>query len=230
MHVYTYQAALWCEPCGEELIRKLECPGDPDDPYSYDSDAYPKGPEPASEADNPYHCEGCGEFLENPLTPTGLDYVKRRVRENPESNIVQKWAEYYCVEIPTFAKHIFPRDFSLDGAYICPECGGDFAINLDHEYEDRLGAISVCCPYCRETLTIEIDADPPKKEVGEYITMPVMLRRDLWAEIPPALQTKIHHVQSMEDGEDLDLVKWANDLKEIRKVITNLLDAHDINY
>jgi hypothetical protein len=44
--LYTYQAALYCETCGQriraELIVQGKAPDDPDDDFSYDSDDFPK--------------------------------------------------------------------------------------------------------------------------------------------------------------------------------------------
>ncbi|MFN0317543.1 MAG: hypothetical protein ACKVQA_21165 [Burkholderiales bacterium] len=57
-----------------------------------DSSEYPKGPydEGGGEADSPQHCGGCREFLENPLTPDGMEYV--RDAKNAE------WDAFYGIE------------------------------------------------------------------------------------------------------------------------------------
>ena len=102
--VYMYQAALYCEECGEGIRRRLDeegaTPENPEDETSYDSDEYPKGPEEPSASDTPQHCD-CGEdclnaieftrydatiggpvpwkigaWLENDLTEEGYAYVK----------------------------------------------------------------------------------------------------------------------------------------------------------
>ena len=81
MNVYMYQAALVCEPCGKQAMDELTAQGlapeDTGDEYSYDSDNFPKGPYPdgGGESDAPEHCDGCGLWLENPLTRDGEDYV-----------------------------------------------------------------------------------------------------------------------------------------------------------
>ncbi len=84
MRVYMYQAALYCEACGEkiraELIAKGEAPADPSDETSYDSDDYPKGPLDEGESDPPSHCDDCGEFLETTLTSDGESYVIEAVQ------------------------------------------------------------------------------------------------------------------------------------------------------
>lgn len=85
MKAYAYSAALYCAHCGEGIRRDLtaagKAPANPDDESSYDSDAFPKGPygDGGGEADSPQHCDACGVFLENPLTPDGDAYVRERV-------------------------------------------------------------------------------------------------------------------------------------------------------
>lgn len=106
--VYVYQAAVYCEPCGttirERLTAEGRAPADPRDEYSYNSGDYPKGPEPVSEheADSPQHCDACGEFLENPLTCEGLDYVREAVTEGlkrgGKSVAVTTWRAFYGIE------------------------------------------------------------------------------------------------------------------------------------
>jgi len=91
MLVFVYQSSLYCQECGEKMIK--------DHPrrakYSklhedeYDSDEFPKGPIEEGESDHPNHCEECGMFLETELTSEGYDYVK-------EANN-SEWNEYYGV-------------------------------------------------------------------------------------------------------------------------------------
>ena len=49
------------------------------DENDYDSDDLPKGPysNGGGEADTPQHCDGCGAFLENPLTGDGVPLRQR---------------------------------------------------------------------------------------------------------------------------------------------------------
>lgn len=107
MDVYMYQAALYCDACGEKIREDLDAKGlapeDPDDEYSYDSDEYPKGPFPdgGGESDSPEHCdshEHClqaeelfwngksvgkvGAFLENDLTSDGVKYLAELVSQH----------------------------------------------------------------------------------------------------------------------------------------------------
>lgn len=102
MNVYMYQAALYCESCGdtirEDLAGTPEEPEDPSDEDSYDSDEYPKGPfeDGGGEADSPQHCDACGAFLENPLTDDGRAYVRdllSRPGGNPDVRAL--WARFY---------------------------------------------------------------------------------------------------------------------------------------
>lgn len=121
MDVYMFQAALWCEDCGEalreQMIQDGEAPEDPDDEESYDSDEFPKGPygDGGGEADSPQHCdagEHCinavelssgskvGAFLENPLTDDGNEYVREAVLEakakkKKGSVALEIWKPYY---------------------------------------------------------------------------------------------------------------------------------------
>lgn len=82
-----YCAALYCEDCGEDIRKQLDAegkaPADRDDESSFDSDQYPKGPygDGGGEADTPQHCDSCGLFLENPLTPDGDAYVREKAKE-----------------------------------------------------------------------------------------------------------------------------------------------------
>jgi hypothetical protein len=76
MNVYVYQAALICDRCAEagEFRARLIAAGKT---AEMDSDHWPHGPysNGGGEADTPQHCDHCGEFLRNPLTPDGVLYV-----------------------------------------------------------------------------------------------------------------------------------------------------------
>jgi hypothetical protein len=123
MDAYVYQAALSCGPC---MIRRLveekkASPGalgmEPaealqqivsangfTDENDYDSDDLPKGPysNGGGEADTPQHCDGCGAFLENPLTGDGVRYVNEKLTEHARdgsgnAEVLKAWAEHYGV-------------------------------------------------------------------------------------------------------------------------------------
>lgn len=85
MKAYVFQAALLCEDCAREFMAANAKPDHVDmaDESSYDSDEWPKGPysEGGGETDCPQHCDSCGVFLENPLTPDGGDYVREKAAE-----------------------------------------------------------------------------------------------------------------------------------------------------
>jgi hypothetical protein len=75
----------------------------------YDSDDLPKGPyaHGGGEADTPQHCDGCGQFLENPLTGDGLTYVEDALRRwlttkklsGVTDDAVVDWADFYKDEL-----------------------------------------------------------------------------------------------------------------------------------
>ena len=109
MKVYTYQAALLCEDCGKTRQTTLTVQGRrprgyPDE-TTYDSDQYPKGPFDAADADAPQHCDKCGLFLENALTPEGIEYVRAKLaefdkalamlRHSSSANTLDQWREFY---------------------------------------------------------------------------------------------------------------------------------------
>jgi hypothetical protein len=117
-NAFVYQAALFCEACGESIranLRKVgKAPADADDEGSYDSDDYPKGPfaDGGGEADFPNHCD-CGEdcddaivlsdgrkigaWLGNPLTSDGVDYVRGAVEKGGE--VATLWADWYSDDL-----------------------------------------------------------------------------------------------------------------------------------
>jgi hypothetical protein len=102
MDAYIYRAALWCGPCiikalvaerkaapgaidmslAEVLQQIVSANGFTSESH-YDSDDLPKGPhaEGGGEADAPQHCDGCGQFLGNPLTVDGLICVENMIRD-----------------------------------------------------------------------------------------------------------------------------------------------------
>lgn len=97
MDVYLYRADLHCEKCGEEIKAKLKAPANVDDESSFDSDDYPKGPysNGGGESDSPQHCGTCGVFLENPLTSDGFDYLQEAMNQEPETECVKLWKDFY---------------------------------------------------------------------------------------------------------------------------------------
>jgi hypothetical protein len=78
MKAYSYKAALFCEACGLKIKKSLDTAGlkpvNVDDETTFDSDQYPKGPTEVGESDTYQHCDKCGLFFANTLTPEGVDY------------------------------------------------------------------------------------------------------------------------------------------------------------
>jgi hypothetical protein len=114
-NVYILQAALLCEDCGIAVTQTSVKPRHVNtaDESSYDSDEWPKGPygNGGGEADTPQHCDHCGTFLQNPLTPDGDTYVREKAAEFdlPDSSweeiaqraelggkpAIAEWSRYY---------------------------------------------------------------------------------------------------------------------------------------
>ena len=112
MNVYIYQAALYCEHCGNEIRQSLtdegKAPANPDDESTYDSDDFPKGPysDGGGEADCPQHCDGCNCHLDNPLTGDGELYVTEQILEylttgDKCESTIEQWRNFYPECEPT---------------------------------------------------------------------------------------------------------------------------------
>lgn len=104
MLVYIYQAALYCEECGEAICERLtaegKAPEDPEDEGSYDSGGFPKGPTEEGESDSPSHCDACHSFLESELTDEGadgvLESVERVLRGEESCGLcLGEWIDHY---------------------------------------------------------------------------------------------------------------------------------------
>ena len=108
---YVYQAALLCRDCAVATMNEFElhnmfcgstC-GLAAWPHSWqESDYYPQGPyaNGGGEADSPQHCDACGVFLENPLTPDGTRYVLEKLVEHARdgsgsAEVLKQWADHY---------------------------------------------------------------------------------------------------------------------------------------
>lgn len=94
MNVYAYQADLYCEDCAEEIRADLVLR--PEFAASSDSGTYPQGPLPVrgGASGSPEHCASCGEFLHNPLTDEGEEYVKELFRKNEFMRMLNYHREY----------------------------------------------------------------------------------------------------------------------------------------
>lgn len=110
MLTYMFQASMLCEDCGkakrEELTAEGKAPADVDNESTYDSDDFPKGPYGinGNEADSPYHCDGCSLFLENDLTPEGLECVRAELEKQDAlvangiftGGRIDDWRDFYA--------------------------------------------------------------------------------------------------------------------------------------
>lgn len=105
MDVYIFQAALWCADCAGNLRVQLI--------DSEDSDISPQGPyaDGGGEADGPQCCDGCGEFLENPLTGDGYRYLLELLAPYIPPNYSQILEESGAYEVARMV-----RDRVLDDA------------------------------------------------------------------------------------------------------------------
>lgn len=120
MDVYIYKGDIYCRSCGEAIIRRREAEtGTPAGIMANldnreDSDAWPQGPFPngGGEADTPQHCGNCKEFLQNPLTDDGRDYVKRAMETYANEtwsfhdsfgqtcgseSVLEEWSDFYDI-------------------------------------------------------------------------------------------------------------------------------------
>jgi hypothetical protein len=137
--MYIYNDDLYCDDCGLEIMRKLDSEGkkpeDTSDYESYDSDDYPKYADNDSEgeADLPFHCGHCGEFLENSLTNEGFKYVIEAIirfygKGEGKAEIIEQWISFYNVSIvPGYAEAL---DYA-EGCYqaLCDYHSGQWSIS-----------------------------------------------------------------------------------------------------
>ncbi len=132
MNVYTYQADLWCEQCGEAIREQLardhpgKVPADPDQEHTYDSDDYPKGPvaDGGGESDMPQFCAageeclctafGVGQFLENTLTDHGCETLReaidRAYTNDKVTDLIELFEEFYELPWPGKAEGREPSE------------------------------------------------------------------------------------------------------------------------
>ena len=128
MDAYIYKAGLWCGSCvikalvaarkaapgaiamsPAEALQQIVSANGFTSESDYDSDDLPKGPyaQGGGEADTPQHCEGCGQFLGNPLTSDGVlwvedvirSYLTTRKATAVTTDTVNEWADFYKDEL-----------------------------------------------------------------------------------------------------------------------------------
>ncbi len=143
MRVYQYRAALYCEACGDAIKAKAEKPAHvvECDESSFDSDDWPKGPydNGGGEADSPQHCDGCGLFLENPLTDDGRAYVA----ESRLTPISAHWRRFYGIEAGGLP--LPPADLCEAGATISG--GPAYSPQAEREARDKAGKLAHWAKY-----------------------------------------------------------------------------------
>lgn len=94
MDAFIYKGDLYCTQCAGGLIPSISIVKISSD----DSEDAPQGPysDGGGEADYPQHCGSCGEFLENPLTEDGIEYVKQAIEDGTgNAAILAQWKEFY---------------------------------------------------------------------------------------------------------------------------------------
>lgn len=95
---YVFQASLLCETCAQRVINRLSA----EEVEQDCSDTVPQGPYSGGggEADTPQHCDHCGEFLENPLTGDGYNYVQEMASDpTSHSDVVKQWIDFYEITV-----------------------------------------------------------------------------------------------------------------------------------
>jgi hypothetical protein len=101
MDAFVYKAAFYCPLCAAQIRKGLR-------PLFWlrvmqeESEYIPQGPYPngGGEADAPQHCDACGRFLENPLTPDGTRYLTEKLVEHARDgsgsrDVLEEWAAFY---------------------------------------------------------------------------------------------------------------------------------------
>lgn len=106
---YIYQAAHWCDSCGEALIEELDEKGVEDTGDSGDYPQFFDGA--AAETDSPCHCDAGEDCLEGEevgrrtvgaivcqkLTSEGVQYVQQSHHDRPTA-VTKFWMEQYDIK------------------------------------------------------------------------------------------------------------------------------------
>lgn len=150
--VYVYRAALLCERCGRDAIDELLSDGvEPDE----DSDSWPQGPYPDGgwEADCPQHCDHCNEFLRNPLTGDGHDYVRDKLMQQLLSNrgidgVLEEWRDHYEIAIPLHVDYWFDiDDLPRDCIHDCTVPGADASDSVEYWRRALASLLTASAPW-----------------------------------------------------------------------------------
>ena len=141
---YIYQAALYCRPCGEALVERINGLLDADtrnvlgwsnhpDLYE-DSNSWPQEySRHDGETDTPDHCSvmDCQRFLGRRLTDDGIEYVKQSAFDDLTlrgtiGDVVQGWLDYYGIDLE-----------SIDGYYGVDGIDLASAVGIESETEGK---------------------------------------------------------------------------------------------
>lgn len=96
---YVYGSELYCVDCTDPILAELDRVGSKN---TGDTNDYPQSVQ-SGEADRPHHCDDCSDFLENPLTKDGYDYVRKTIVKdwvagNRKSVAITLWKDFYGIE------------------------------------------------------------------------------------------------------------------------------------
>lgn len=145
MNAYVYNAALYCESCGEDIISRLESEGHSEPPGAT-SEEWPILEMQPGESDGPQSCGGCGRFLENPLTPEGRAYVETFARHGDMSATVREWCQFYDIPIldAEDRANLAKFDAMRDDTGKLPACAWPGGYPIVYTFAD----CAPCCPAC----------------------------------------------------------------------------------
>jgi len=115
-----YRGSFYCPDCARDIKREVraewkEKHGTPFEDNG-DSEGYPQGPleEGGGESDSPNHCDGCGVFLENPLTRHGVEWMKEQARGATEDLKEGNWPSPAFLEWKRFYDDVIDFDEDED--------------------------------------------------------------------------------------------------------------------
>ena len=152
--LYIYNAALYCQPCGEAIQGQLldetcDCSGGDcgieckpecasnipaSQGYHDDSNSWPiEYPRGEGESDTPDHCStmDCQRFLGRRLTDDGIEYVKQTAIDDLDQHgaigdVVQGWLDHYDIDLE-----------SIDGYYGVDGICLASAVGIESETEGK---------------------------------------------------------------------------------------------
>ncbi len=103
MNVHLYEDGLVCVRCARRMRRRRA-----GDAKALLGDPQAHG---GGEADSPRHCEGCGIFLQNPLTHEGINTVVACLRDHLQDGrgmrcVLEEWISEYRATLNARAPHL----------------------------------------------------------------------------------------------------------------------------